>query len=202
MRDGCRVPSERLRLVGAALLAVALCVLIGPSTALAQSDTLRRPLDTVTTSDTDSSILGSQPYVMTKSPGLATVLSLVAGGGQIYNEQYIKAVLFAGTTGFFIGQAVFFHGRYADVAAEVDAIPLEDSTRTYRRSQLRNLRESYRDTRDLNIAYAAGVTILSMIDAYVGAHLFDFDVDGGDESLTSRLYLDPARRGIGLAMTF
>ena len=64
----------------------------------------------------------------------------------------------------------------------------------------RREREFYRDNRDVNIAYFIGVQILSMIDAYVGAHLFDFDVDNSEEGLSSRLYVDPAQARVGLLM--
>jgi hypothetical protein len=164
--------------------------LLAATAASAQSDTTRAPADTST--------LASEGFHMTKSPTVAVLLSIVPGGGQVYNEQYIKAALFVGVGGFFAFQAVRYNTLFLDKAAQVDAVGLDDSTGV--RSQLKAQREVYRDNRDLNIAYFVGVELLSMIDAYVGAHLFDFDVDGGDDGLSSRLYLDPLRPGIGLAM--
>jgi hypothetical protein len=135
---------------------------------------------------------------MTKSPLTATLLSLAPGGGQVYNQQYIKAVAFMGVAGFFAVQAIRFHTLFIERADAVDALPLDDSTGA--RGQLKREREFYRDNRDNNVAYYLGVTLLSMIDAYVGAHLFDFDVDNGEDGLLSRVYLDPCRLGVGVLL--
>jgi hypothetical protein len=64
-------------------------------------------------------------------------------------------------------------------------------------ARLKLERESYRDDRDLNVAYFLAVEMLGMIDAYVGAHLFDFDV--GDD-ISSKLQIAPT--GLGLSVRF
>jgi hypothetical protein len=165
--------------------------------ALAQVDTLRAdtagtPVVVAATSDTAS---GAR---MTKSPTAAVLFSILPGGGQIYNEQYIKSAAFIGAAGYFAFQAVRYHMLFLDKADEVDALPASDSTGV--RLRLRGERELYRDNRDNNVAYYLGVTLLSMIDAYVGAHLFDFDVDNSEDGLSSRLYLDPMRREVGVML--
>ena len=40
----------------------------------------------------------------------------------------------------------------------------------------KNLREFYRDQRDQFYLYAGLVYLINIVDAYVDAHLFDFDV--------------------------
>ena len=133
-------------------------------------------------------------YVMTKSPLTASLLSLaLPGGGQIYNRQYWKAPIFLGAAAFFMGRALYYNGLYLDTKAEADTYPRNTSDYAF----LKAKRESYRDTRDINYLYCAGVYAVAIIDAYVGAHMFDFDV--GDDH-TSHIYLSPANLGVGLAM--
>ena len=68
-----------------ALLAAIVCLLtVTAIPASSQTDTTRPPRDTAIGAPLDTSVLGSQPYVMTKSPGLATALSLIAG---LYNTE-------------------------------------------------------------------------------------------------------------------
>lgn len=140
-------------------------------------------------------------FVMTKDPMTATLLSIIPGGGQIYTEQYIKAPIFFGVAAFFAGSALRYHLLYSEQAEIFEGLPAGSSERP----RTRQRREIYRDARDLNVAYFIGVEILSMIDAYVGAHLFDFDVD--DEPAApaagmSKIYLDPFEQRIGLWLRF
>ncbi|MCC7437608.1 MAG: hypothetical protein IT211_03855 [Armatimonadetes bacterium] len=169
---------------------VCLILLLAAATATAQSDTAIAPAMAA-----DSVAAFPQPLAggMTKSPTTAILLSLIPGGGQIYNEQYWKAPLFAGVAGFFLVQAIRYHNLYQDQADVVNATPETDVAY----ARLKRIREIYRDERDLNIAYYLGVDILCMVDAYVGAHLFDFNVD---DDLTSRIWFNPVRPGIGVTL--
>ncbi|MFM8569787.1 MAG: DUF5683 domain-containing protein [Candidatus Kapaibacterium sp.] len=108
-----------------------------------------------------------------KSPSGAILRSIVfPGWGQLYNESYVKAGVFGAAavsiTGIIVWNDVKFsnaQGRY-DVLADTD--PLKD--RTFRE------KEFYRDQRDVAGLWLLGVYALAAVDAYVGAHLFDFDV--------------------------
>lgn len=142
-------------------------------------------------------------YVMTKDPLTATLLSIIPGGGQVYTEQYIKAPIFFGVAAFFAVQAVRYNALFNEQADIYDGLPPGSS----QLDRTRSAREFYRDERDQNAAYFIGVTILSMIDAYVGAHLFDFDVEdepagGGGGGATSKIYLDPMEQRVGIWLRF
>lgn len=167
---------------------VLLLLLLAASARAQGSDSISRPkppLDTVRPA--------TGGYVMTKSPTTATLLAIVPGLGQVYNEQYWKVPLFAGFAGYFAWRVISYNNLF--LAKEREA---NDSGRTspYYPS-LKLQRESYRDDRDLNIAYFLAVEMLGMIDAYVGAHLFDFDV--GD-NISSKLQVTPT--GLGLSVRF
>ena len=136
-------------------------------------------------------------YVMTKDPLTATLLSIFPGGGQVYTEQYIKASVFLGVATFFAVQAVNYHNLFSEQADIYDGLP----PGSFQRDNAKRLRELYRDERDQNVAYFVGVQILSMIDAYVGAHLFDFDVDD-EPAGSSKIYIDPWQQRVGLWLRF
>lgn len=181
-------------LLAPALLAVLLwtlpCAAQVDTTAV---DTARIPVSQVPASSqmTDSATTGE--FVMTKSPTTAILFSIVPGGGQFYNEQYWKIPLFAGTAGYFIYRVIYYHNLFSEKADQAEDVGRDSPA--YNR--LKSEREFYRDERDLNAAYFLGVEILNMIDAYVGAHMFDFDVD---DDVSSRIYLDPLNNSVGLSI--
>ncbi|MDB5033256.1 MAG: hypothetical protein JWQ98_497 [Chlorobi bacterium] len=174
-----------------------LALLLLPAATLicrAQTDTSARPPAPV---DTAKKVAAPRPsgYVMTRSPTTAVLLSIVPGGGQYYNQQYWKVPLFAVSAGYFLFQAIRYNSLFVAKANEADQAG--QSSTLY--PALKFQRESYRDNRDANFAYFLGVEALGMIDAYVGAHLFDFNVD---DDISSHIYLDPGGRSIGLNIRF
>jgi hypothetical protein len=144
----------------------------------------------------------STDFKMQKSPTGAIWRSLVLPGwGQYYVESYWKAPIFTGAAAFMIYRIVYFHNNFMDYADRVDALKselvrlkLEDPENPkiyeieYRTLPVeKNRREYYRDNRDMSGFYLLGVYALATVDAYVGAHLFDFDVS--DEGIA--YYLQP-----------
>lgn len=184
------------------LLSILALVILLARGAAAQTDTSRPATPTVDSTARPSTppSRGTAPatppapaYHMTKSPLTATLFGIIPGGGQVYDENYIRAVAFAGVCGFFIGRAIYYNGLYQTKASEVEALPATDT----RVARLKLQRESYRDTRDLNAALYLGCHILSLIDAYVGAHLFDFDVS---DDASSRIMIDPIGRQVAFSI--
>ncbi len=111
---------------------------------------------------------------MTKSPtGALWRTFIVPGWGQFYNEDYWKAPIFTATWGI-LGYMIYDnHNQFMDIKKLTDE--MDQSDPEY--SALRNEREHYRDNRDLFAMYLLGVYGIAAIDAYTGAHLFDFNVD-------------------------
>ena len=112
-------------------------------------------------------------YQMTKSPTKAILYSfLLPGLGQYYVESYWKIPIFTGAFGTLAYLAVDSHIKYAKYQDEWDAMADSDQNK-----YLWDLRKEYfRNIRDKFIFFAAGVYIITAVDAYVGAHLFDFSV--------------------------
>jgi hypothetical protein len=141
-------------------------------------------------------------FQMQKSPTGAIWRSLVLPGwGQYYVESYWKAPIFTGAAAFMIYRIVYFHNNFMDYADrvdvlknELDRLKQEDPENPqiyeieYRTLPVeKNRREYYRDNRDMSGFYLLGIYALATVDAYVGAHLFDFDVS--DEGIA--YYLQP-----------
>lgn len=133
----------------------------------------------VSADDANSLNIATKKGKMSKSPMGAVYRSLVfPGWGQYYVESYWKIPLFTGGMIASAYIAVNNHIKYSDKVKEIDnflAISPENENSS-RHDLFKRQREVYRDNRDQALFVLAGVYIVSAIDAYVGAHLFDFDV--------------------------
>jgi len=95
---------------------------------------------------------------------------LFPGGGQIYNKEYVKAGIVIGIQGALIGTAVYHHGKSRDYQVLAD-----NSTDIYEQQLYQYQSDDYRD-RVRSDFWWMGITMaLSAIDAYVDAHMQDFD---------------------------
>lgn len=113
-------------------------------------------------------------FHQSKSPWLAVGLSATLPGlGQIYNENYWKAPVIWGVGGYWIYEWIRQNNKYKDFGDAYAASLVNSPTgnETYK-----SLRDFYRDDRDRFAWFLGGLYVLNLIDAYVGAHLYDFDV--------------------------
>jgi hypothetical protein len=146
---------------------------------------------------------------------------VLPGWGQFYNKQYLKIPVVYGMLGGVTGLAITFNRQYLTYRhaylyqayralveqGEIEEHPYlqyeEDHSRLIERTGtlptgiLRRQRDKLRRNRDLmyiglGIAYA-----LSVVDAYVSAHLADFDVS---DDLS--LQVAPVGRNLRLRLTF
>lgn len=93
-----------------------------------------------------------------KNPTGAMVRSILfPGWGQLYNGKYFKAILVFGVEAGIIGYAIYMNQK-----AHESGISDFD-------------REFYVDQRNVSYWRTGAVVLLSMLDAYVDAHLSDFD---------------------------
>ncbi len=163
-----------------------------------EADSVRAKSESMQKADTAAPIISGEISKLTyqslqqKSPTGALLRSLaIPGWGQLYNRKYIKAIVVAGLETFLVVEAV----RYWDLSDQAYDLFSGEEDPSLRLFYYYDY-DFYRDRRNLFL-YFSGVTIfLSMIDAYVDAHLQNFDVDitpSFDEK-------DP--ESIGLKMTF
>lgn len=117
--------------------------------------------------------------------------ALCPGLGQLYNRRYWKLpVIAAGIAG--ISYAINWNSKYyvAYTNAYRDISDNNPTTESYLKllppgyefntSQLTNIlknrQQKYRRTRDLSYISAVGLYLICILDAYVDAHLYDFDI--------------------------
>jgi hypothetical protein len=114
-------------------------------------------------------------YESTKSPLLAVLLSTVLpGAGQIYNESYWKAPLIWAVGGYWVYEWIDLNKLYKDYrdqySRSLEAIPPSGDRR------LQQVRDFYRDERDKFAWYLGALYFANLLDAYIGANLYDFNV--------------------------
>jgi hypothetical protein len=118
----------------------------------------------------------SVTYRMQKDPLTAVLLSVAFPGlGQVYNAEYWKAPLFAGTAGTSLYLLLDNHGKFRDADAAYLAAKDGGGSASNLDLLLRR-REAFRDNRDISAAVLITTYVVAAVDAFVGAHLFDFDV--------------------------
>ena len=155
-----------------------------------------------------AALLEERGFSPTHSPrGALWRATAVPGWGQYYNRQYYKIpFVYAGLAGgayaiyemnrryrlfrranlFVVGEGApnpyqDFRGDYEQAADRLGAPPGSDVSGR----QLRRLRDKYRRWRDLSILGTGLFYALTVLDAYVSAHLLTFDV-GQDLALRVR----------------
>jgi len=146
--------------------------------------------------------------------------AVLPGWGQAYNGQYVKLPFVYGAIGGLIYLAIVIDGNYDDyrraylfkayqerVDAGVDESnpwahfkpsydDIAGSFGPISSTPLRNQRDAFRRNRDLTILGAGLAYALTILDAYVSAHLLDFDVG---ENLSVRMR--PAPSGVSVRAT-
>jgi len=114
-------------------------------------------------------------FKMKKDPWKAVLYSaLLPGAGQYYNKSYWKIPVVLGLGGYFGYGIVNNNNKYNNYKdqysqSQTEANPAGDQ-------QLKSFRDFYKDQRDDFVVYALILYVVNLIDAYVDAQLFDFDV--------------------------
>lgn len=159
---------------------VSLFLLFGCCYAAAQSDSAsartavsasgEQPVSSSSTPDDTA-----QAYEPTKNAWVAIGLSaLVPGAGQMYNEDYWKVPVIWGLGGYWVYEWIDLNKSYQNfrstyLASISPSLPDGDANQ-------KRLRDFYRDERDRFAWFMGGLYFLNILDAYVGANLYDFDV--------------------------
>jgi hypothetical protein len=103
--------------------------------------------------------------------GLSAVLP---GAGQVYTENYWKVPVILGLGGYWVYEWNRNDDRYDEYSALYDESVA--SSPPYGDEQYLSLREAYKDQRDAFAWYLGILYLVNIVDAYVGAELYDFDV--------------------------
>ncbi len=155
-------------------------VLFLPALVCAQADSARVTHDTtiVVQPGTTAPVKPAPPpdttvaFHMKKSPWLAVGLSAaLPGAGQIYNHDYWKVPIIWGIEGYWVSVWISLNNNYHHYEDLYNQVKETDPTSNYK-----NSRDFYRDERDRFAWYMGALYLLNLVDAYVGANLYDFDV--------------------------
>ncbi len=107
--------------------------------------------------------------LVAKSSKIALLLSVtIPGGGQFYTENYFKGLIFLGTESYLFYRTTDFYLKY----------------RENRRLFIETGIDSFRIKRDIAednlydfIFWDAVIYMISLLDAYISAELYNFDLD-------------------------
>lgn len=126
-----------------------------------------------------SSACQAQEHSATK----ALCLSILPGGGQVYNRQAWKIPVIYGA---FAGMGYFIYDNYRSMKMFKDEylfrVQHDGATNlrgyeSYPTSNIYSLYNSYNQNYQLMIIITVGIYALNLIDAYVFGHLFDFQMN-------------------------
>jgi len=125
--------------------------------------------------DDSINVKRKKKFVMTKSPWTAVALSAVLPGlGQFYNESYWKIPIIGAIGGYFSFEIVRNNNKFLEYRDKY--VQSQTDSNTSGNQIFKTYREFYRDQRDLFIIYFGILYLVNLFDAYVDAHLYDFDV--------------------------
>jgi len=129
--------------------------------------------------------------VQSKSGSLAMLLSaVVPGAGQIYAHRYYTIPFIYGFGVYFSSIAIKANTQYEDYRSRFSESVRLDTAAHQGNQNLLDARDFYHDQRDEYILYLGLTYFLNIIDAYVGATLYDFDVSedlGGSAKIQFRI---------------
>jgi hypothetical protein len=128
-----------------------------------------------------------------KSGNLAMLFSaILPGSGQVYAHRYYTIPLIWGFGYYFASSAIKANDRYMDYRGKYSETVRLDTINNTGDAYILSVREFYHNQRDELIFYLALTYFLNIIDAYVGATLYDFNVSdelGGNAKIRFQIPL-------------
>ena len=104
-----------------------------------------------------------------KNPNKAALCSIFPGGGQIYNEAYIKAGAIIGIQTYLIITAIHNDAKVQDYKDKINSTSDEILLAEYRNKQ-----KQYKEKRTRDFWWMGITLAFSTLDAYIDAHLSNF----------------------------
>ncbi|MBI3005850.1 MAG: hypothetical protein HYY49_10620 [Ignavibacteriales bacterium] len=126
-----------------------------------------------------------------KSTTVALLLSAVLpGAGQIYTERYLHAPVVWALGYHLVRQWNIGNNFYRDYGEQYARSVASDTVNQTGNSQLKFIRDFYHDERDRFGLYIIILYVVNLVDAYVGASLYSFEVSdelGGNSAIRLRI---------------
>jgi hypothetical protein len=137
-----------------------------------------------------SKIFSDTSYIKHRANRAAIFSAIIPGAGQVYNKKYWKVpILYGGMAA--LGLGIEYNNRYYKIFREAYLFRVDGDSTTIDRFDEANpdaevvypeadalllRKDYYRRTRDLMWVIGGVVYVLNIIDAYVDAHLSNFDI--------------------------
>lgn len=152
------------------LILLILLIVLGVASASKANNEEKSPPDDSLSTPQSGSTLTSRKH---KDPTGALLRSMVVPGwGQAYTGNWIKAALYFGADMGLLYGVYYQNKQYHDSLDRTRFQKTEE-----RRLALEDAADFYRDDRNRLIWWTAGLTLLSMFDAFVEGHLYEFSID-------------------------
>ena len=163
------------------------------TSALIKQDTTENTQLINDTLDLRAGKISLSPELHSKSGNLAILYSaLLPGAGQVYAHRYYTIPLIWGFGIYFASTAISQHNLYKDYQEKFAKSVLVDTINHTGDPYMLRARDFYHNQRDQFIFYCFITYLLNIVDAYVGATLYDFDVSddlGGSAKIQFRVPL-------------
>tara|TARA_B100001741_G_C16376323_1_gene515688 strand:+ start:112 stop:621 length:510 start_codon:yes stop_codon:yes gene_type:complete len=128
-------------------------------------------------------LFSSNIFSQNNSPRKAALLSMACPGlGQVYNKKYWKAPIVITSIGGAIYAHNFYNNKFKEykeayiIRTDGDESTI-DNYLNYSENGLITLQDYYRNQKDLSIIIGTIIYLLNIADAYVDAHLFEYNVN-------------------------
>lgn len=155
---------------------ITICLILLGHTLCAQQDSVITP--TVEKMKVADTVKASK-----HSPTTAMLLSIIPGGGQIYNKKYWKLPIvygLIGTSGYFIyrtaNRMVLYRNEYINRHTEGNEALIRPELAQYSDENIIELKNTSRRYMEISIGITAILYALNIVDAMVDAHFYDFDI--------------------------
>jgi len=119
--------------------------------------------------------------------------AVLPGAGQVYAHRYYTIPVIWGFGAYFASQWVKADNRYRDFRDRFDLSVQLDTLKHAGSDQLLYIRNFYHDQRDQFAIYVFLTYLLNIVDAYVGATLYGFDVSDDLDGSTQIRFRIPLR---------
>jgi hypothetical protein len=147
------------------------------TSALIRQDTSDAPSSRFDSLGIKGNIIESAPARQAKSGTLAMIFSaIIPGTGQIYAHRYYTIPLIWGFGGYFYSQWLKADNTYRSYRTRFRESVNADTVFHAGNPSLQSARDDWRNYRDSFAFYLVITYLLNIVDAYVGATLYDFDV--------------------------
>lgn len=131
-----------------------------------------------------------------KSPTGAMIRSLIfPGWGQLYNGKIFKAILIFGAETGLIANSIYLNQKYKEWDQKY-----KKSEPGFDQDVIFANREFYINNRNASNWWLVGVILFSMADAFVDAHLSDFDESPNLSSINITPYCSGYSKGLQLSI--